>query len=88
MVSRPRSTPDGHPEVKHEKSYTDLSNLWLIILYSLDITPPFCRLHLATSMGGFIIEITLVYTPPFLTVERARETAMAELSVTVSCGLR
>ena len=32
--------------------------------------------------------ISLVYTPPFLSVERARETAMAELSVTVSCDLR
>ena len=31
--------------------------------------------------------ISLVYTPPFLAVERAMETAMAELSVTVSCGL-
>ena len=30
---------------------------------------------------------SLVYTLPFLTVECAMETAMAELSVTVSCGL-
>ena len=32
--------------------------------------------------------ISLTYMPPFLAVERARETAMAELSVTVLCGLR
>ena len=29
--------------------------------------------------------ISLVYTPPFLAVERVRETAMAELSVTMAC---
>ena len=29
--------------------------------------------------------ISLAYTPPFLAVERARETAIAELSVTMAC---
>ena len=28
--------------------------------------------------------ISLIYTPPFLAVERTRETVMAEMSVTVS----
>ena len=32
--------------------------------------------------------ISLIYTPPFLAVERMRETAMAELSLTVLCSLR
>ena len=51
--------------------------------------PPFCRLDLATSMGGgHITVISLVYTPPFLVVERVRETVMAEMSVRVSCGLQ
>ena len=34
MVPRAHNTLDGHPEVKHGKSYTDLSNLWLIITQS------------------------------------------------------
>ena len=49
--------------------------------------PLFCQLDLATSMGGFIMVISLVYTPPFLVVERVRETVMAEMSVRVSCSL-
>ena len=32
--------------------------------------------------------ISLIYTPPFLAVGRVRGTAMAELSVTISCGLQ
>ena len=55
----------------------------------LKLRPPplFCWLDLATSMGGLIMVISLIYMPPFLTVERARETVMAELSVSDSCGL-
>ena len=29
MVSRAHTTLDGHPEVKHEKSYTGRSHFWL-----------------------------------------------------------
>ena len=54
---------------------------WFNILYSLDITPPFLPIRFSYKYGR------LVYTPPFLVVQRARETAMAELSVTVLCGL-
>ena len=55
--------------------------------------PPFCQLDLATSMRGgggrgLIVEISLIYTPPFLASEHARETAMAELAVTILHGVR
>ena len=35
-----------------------------------------------------ITVVSFIYMPPFLAVECARETAMAEMSVTVSCCLR
>ena len=52
------------------------------------LRPPFLliRFSYKYGVGGLIIVISLVYTLPFLTVECARETAMAELSVTISCG--
>ena len=49
--------------------------------------PPFLLIRFSYKYG-LIIVISLDYAPPFLAVERARETATAELSVTVSCGLR
>ena len=39
------------------------------------------------SRGAYNL-INLIYTPPFMAVDRTRETAMAELSVTISCGLQ
>ena len=48
-------------------------------LYLIRCRKSFQTGHLATSMGGAynqIMEINLVYTPPFLTVERVRETEM------------
>ena len=54
--------------------------------------PPFLLTRFSYKYGGgaynWIMVISLAYTPTFLAVERARETAMAELSVTISCGLR
>ena len=46
--------------------------------------PLFLPIRFSYKYGGGLI----IYTPPFLTVERARETAMVELSVTVLCILR
>ena len=43
----------------------DASSLYLLIPCSLKTTPPpFCRLDLATSMGGIEL-ISLSYTPPY-----------------------
>ena len=53
--------------------------------------PPFLPIRFSYKYGGAynsIMVISPVYMPPFLTVECARETAMAELSIGVSCGLR
>ena len=66
------------------------------VLYSLDIIPPspLCWWDLTTSLGegggayNWIMVISLVYTLPFLAVERMRKTTMAELSITVSCSLQ
>ena len=46
--------------------------------------PPLLLLIKFSYKGGLIIEY-VVYTPRLLAVERARETAKVELSVTVSC---
>ena len=61
----------------------------LQIPYSLDIMLPFLPIRFSYKYGGgLIIVVSLIYMPPFLAVECARETAMAELSVTISCGLQ
>ena len=57
----------------------------------LILHPPFLPIRFSYKYGGaynLIMVISLVYTPPFSAVEHARETAMAEWSVTISCSLR
>ena len=57
----------------------------VLTVYSLDITPPlpFLLIRFSFKYGeayNWIMVISLVYMPPFLAVEHARETALAELS--------
>ena len=46
--------------------YGQVYEVYTVLTRNYAPPPPFCWLGLATSMGGLIIIISLVYTPPFL----------------------
>ena len=73
----------------HKLHQTDIDNgqktrLYSKLPYSFHImpTPPFLSIRFSYKYGGgLIMVISLIYTTPFLAMERKRETAMEELSV-------